>query len=402
VKTKALELKKRQAGLEENKTFCEFFAGIGLIREGLEPSGWKCIYANDIAEKKQEAYQTRFGKSEHFHLGDICKTEEVIARIPSRPALMTASFPCIDLSLAGHYRGLDGEHSSTFFGFAKVLESLKGRRPPVVMLENVTGLLSSRRGQDFATVTRCLADMGYWIDAFVLDASHFTPQSRPRVFVIGIVPELKPEEEVSRGCLWSNEEPCLLRPGSIIQFKRNLTLATGWVRLPIPEPPKRSLELSELLDMDNGQEWWNVQETRRHHNMMSDLHRRKVDELLVSGKRWVGTIFRRIRQNKQRAEVRFDGLAGCLRTPKGGSAKQIVIAVKEGELRMRWMSPREYARLQGVPDFPLVGTTIQQLWGFADAVCVPAIRWIDQHVISPLHELVARIESNCHARQSHS
>ena len=50
------------------------------------------------------------------------------------------------------------------------------------------------------------------------------------------------------------------------------------------------------------------------------------------------------------------------------------------------MTPREYARLQGTPDFPLVGTTIQQLWGFADAVCVPAIRWIDRHVLTPLSE----------------
>jgi DNA (cytosine-5)-methyltransferase 1 len=103
-----------------------------------------------------------------------------------------------------------------------------------------------------------------------------------------------------------------------------------------------------------------------------------------------------------RAEVRFDGLAGCLRTPRGGSAKQIVIAVKAGKLRMRWMSPREYARLQGVPDFPLVGTRIQQLWGFADAVCVPAIRWIDQHVISPLYGVATRTRGNGHARQSHT
>ena len=51
---------------------------------------------------------------------------------------------------------------------------------------------------------------------------------------------------------------------------------------------------------------------------------------------------------------------------------------------MRWMSPREYARLQGTPDFPLVGNTNQQLWGFADAVCVPVVSWIDQHVLTPL------------------
>ena len=66
-----------------------------------------------------------------------------------------------------------------------------------------------------------------------------------------------------------------------------------------------------------------------------------------------------------------------------------MVAVDAGRLRMRWMNPREYARLQGVPDFPLVGTTIQQLWGFGDAVCVPAISWIDRHVLTPLYESAA-------------
>lgn len=402
MKSATLKQAKRQAGAPEEKIFCEFFAGIGLVREGLEPSGWKCVYANDIDSKKKQGYEARFGQSEHFHLGDIWDTQEVIGRIPDRPSLMTASFPCTDLSLAGHYRGLDGHHSSTFFGFAKVLEALKDRRPPLVMLENVTGFLSSRKGQDFATAATCLSELGYWIDAFVLDASHFTPQSRQRVFVIGMLPDLKPKEVPSPGFFWSTEDSSLLRPESIVHAKRTLELPTGWVKLPIPDPPKRTLELAEVIDVGDEQEWWDERETRRHHDMMSDLHRRKVNELVASGKQWVGTIFRRVRQEKLRAEVRFDGLAGCLRTPRGGSAKQIVIEVKAGRLRMRWMSPSEYARLQGVPDFPLVGTTIQQLWGFADAVCVPAIRWIDQHVISPLYELSARTGSNGHGGQSHA
>ena len=381
----------------QRKTFCEFFAGIGLVREGLLASGWQCVYANDINPKKQEAYEAHFGKSDHFHLGDVWKTQEVVERIPGRPALMTASFPCIDLSLAGHYRGLEGEHSSTFFGFAKVLEALDECRPPLVMLENVTGFLSSRKGEDFATIACRLADLGYWLDAFVLDACHFTPQSRPRVFVIGVGTKYKPKEEAQPGFLW----PSILRTEPVVQFKRTLKLATGWITLPLPDPPDCTTTLSELIDVDEGQEWWDEKEVRRHHEMMSGLHRRRVDEILASKQQWIGTIFRRIRQKTMRAEVRFDGLAGCLRTPKGGSAKQIVIAIDAGKLRMRWMSPREYARLQGAPEFPLVGNTIQQLWGFADAVCVPAVAWIDRHVLTPLFESLSLAGRNGHARQSH-
>lgn len=402
MKTKALKSAGRRSRTIEGKTFCEFFAGIGLVREGLEPSGWSCVYANDIDPKKEAVYATRFGKSDHFHLGDVGETNEVVSRIRGRPFLATASFPCIDLSLAGHYRsGLEGEHSSTFFGFAQAIEALGNRKPSVVMLENVVGFLTSRKGQDFAAATRRLADLGYWLDAIVLDACHFTPQSRPRVFVVGIVPTLKPKEKMEKGWLWPVEQPHPLRPDTVMHFKRTLDLPTGWVTLPVPSPPNLSMKLADTIDIDDGQEWWSEHEVDRHYKMMSDLHREHVDEILASGERWVGTIFRRIRNKTMRAEVRFDGLAGCLRTPKGGSAKQIVIAIDRGRLRMRWMSPREYARLQGTPDFPLIGGTIQQLWGFADAVCVPAISWIDQHILSPLYESALPAGGNGHARQSH-
>lgn len=397
------QLDRQQAGTEGGKTFCEFFAGIGLVREGLESSGWSCVYANDIDPKKQEAYETRFGKSDHFHLGDVGQTQEVLGRIHVKPFLATSSFPCIDLSLAGHYRsGLEGEHSSTFFGFAKAIEALGARKPPVVMLENVVGFLTSRKGEDFTSACRRLADLGYWLDMLVLDACHFTPQSRPRVFVVGVAPELKPKEEAGTGWLWPIEQPHRLRPDTVMHFKRNLELPTGWIALPVPEPPRLAVKLADLIDIDDNQAWWSEYEVTRHSKMMSDLHKGRVDAIMASGERWVGTIFRRIRQQTMRAEVRFDGLAGCLRTPKGGSAKQIVIAIDRGTIRMRWMSPREYARLQGTPEFPLVGGTIQQLWGFADAVCVPAIRWIDRHVLSPLYESASKASNPGDARSSHA
>ncbi len=378
---------KRRSG---DKTFCEFFAGIGLVREGLEPSGWSCGYANDIDPKKRQAYVARFGPSDHFHLGDVGETDEVARRVPGRPFLATASFPCIDLSVAGHYRGLvDGFHSSTFFGFVKLLDALGDQKPPVVMVENVPGFLTSRRGEDFAIAARRLADLGYWLDAIVLDASHFTPQSRPRVFLFGMDADLKPKERPQSGWLWPPDEISPLRPSRIRDFKAKLELSTGWVTVPLPRPPERTERLADAIDADDGQPWWDEADVRRHYDMMSDRHRHQVEGIVQSGTRWVGTIFRRIREGAMRAEVRFDGLAGCLRTPKGGSAKQIVIAIDRGKLRMRWMTPREYARLQGTPDFPLVGTTNQQLWGFADAVCVPAIRWIDLHVLTPLYDSAA-------------
>ncbi|HVJ83498.1 MAG TPA: DNA cytosine methyltransferase, partial [Planctomycetia bacterium] len=131
------------------RTFVEFFAGIGLVREALGRHGWTCSYANDIDAKKEVLYRLRFGAGDHFHRGDVWETEEVVSRIEGRPFLATASFPCVDLSLAGHGRGLSGSHSSTFFGFTRILSALGERRPPAVMLENVVGFLTSHDGADF-------------------------------------------------------------------------------------------------------------------------------------------------------------------------------------------------------------------------------------------------------------
>ena len=367
------------------KTFAEFFAGIGLMDEGLRPLGWQCIYANDNAPRKQQMHAARNGADTCYHLEDVNNTAAIVERIPGSPFLTTASFPCVDLSLAGNYRGFDGRHSSTFFAFVDVLKALGKRRPKVVMLENVVGFLSARQGADFRVAATTLAELGYWLDVFVLDAAHFVPQSRPRVFVVAVADGLQPTPP-SELPDWAGAAPNPLRPAAVLRALESLELPTGWAPFPLPDPPRRQVKLADVIDLDDAQEWWEPADVQRHYDMMSDLHRQRLDEKLRSGERFVGTIFRRVRADGQRAEIRFDGLAGCLRTPRGGSGRQIVVTTDQGRLRMRWMSPREYGRLQGVADFPLTLSTNQMLFGFADAVCVPAIRWIDRHVLTPLYE----------------
>ncbi len=313
--------------------------------------------------------------------------------------MATASFPCIDLSLAGHWRGFAGEHSSTFFGFAKLLKTLDDRRPKLVMLENVTGFITSQGGKDFEAAVRALAELGYWIDAFVLDARYFVPQSRPRVFVIGLHESMAPSIAFRKSQLdwiadrWTETVERAhksIRPPKLLDLIRSIELPTGWAAFDIPFPKGHRLDIAQLIDLDDEQAWWDTLALTKHLDMMNDRHRKLVDDMLSAGASFVGTIYRRKRMGKTQAEVRFDGLAGCLRTPKGGSAKQIVIALDKGRLRMRWMSAREYARLQGAETFPLVANNIQNLYGFGDAVCVPVIRWIDEHILSPVFECDSR------------
>ncbi len=361
------------------KTFAEFFAGIGLVREGLTPGGWRCIYANDFDEMKRRFYEARFGVESHFHLEDVNNVDAVVDRIDGSPFLATASFPCTDLSLAGRYAGLDGKHSSAFYAFEEVLRRLGDRKPQVVMLENVVGFLSSNKGRDFETAVTRLADLGYYILAILLDASHFLPQSRPRVFVFGVQ---NPPFEWRIGRSWG-----LRTPKALLDARHRIELRTGWLTAEFPNPGHWKTMLRELIDVDDDGDW-----TRAKFELsvsrIPEAHVDMIDMAYRDGRMWVGTAFQRTRHGKQVVEVRFDGLAGCLRTPKGGNGRQIVVILDPARERtvLRWMKPIEYARLQGAPDYPLVGSVTQQLFAFADAVCVPAIEWIDRNILTPAYD----------------
>ena len=131
-----------------DKTIAEFFAGIGLMRIDLENAGWHIAFANDIDHDKWQMYVDDFGDTGEFVVDDIHKLKP--SQVPT-VSLATASFPCNDLSLAGARHGLAGAQSSAFWGFIDILKAFKRdrRQPPLVLLENVTGFLTSHDGHDF-------------------------------------------------------------------------------------------------------------------------------------------------------------------------------------------------------------------------------------------------------------
>ncbi len=362
-------------------TVAEYFAGIGLVRMGLQPLGWRVGFANDISVKKYEMYKTFFPDAEtHYVISDIFDITP--ATVPAT-TIATCSFPCIDLSLAGNMNGLmKGAHSSAFWGFIEILKQQGESAPPLVLVENVPGWLISNQGKDFRGTVQALNQLGYACDVFVLDALRFTPQSRLRVFLVGA--------KISS----SKAESLLARPKSLLsdQLKKSIVANRDlrWFchELP-PPPPLREAGLFDVIELmdETDNRWWSPHEVERHVAMMKDTHRQRVEQL-VQGKSFsYRTFFRRIREEQQRAEVRDDELAGCLRTAVGGSGKQFLIRAGRKQIRMRAMTPREYARLQGVPDlYPINVAGVQALTGFGDAVCVPAISWIGKHVLNPLAE----------------
>ena len=365
----------------QTKTVAEYFAGIGLVRLGLEQAGWRVEFANDFDPQKQEMYAAYFDEAPgHYIVEDVFKLG---AETIPRTLLATSSFPCIDLSLAGNLNGMvNGKHSSAIWGFLRILKEQGKDRSPIVMLENVPGWLTSNNGQDFRITIEALNKLGYVCDVFNLDALRFTPQSRLRIFVIGV------QVDQPNRCFGE----FLDRPRSLAstQLKRavdaNQDLA--WHFLNISSPPPIKVDglgsIIETFDI-NDSRWWSEEETQRHLAMMAPSHLKRVKELEAQPKYSYRTVYRRRRQGVQRAEVREGDTAGCLRTARGGSSRQIVVMAGHGQTRMRHMTPREYARLQGVPDeYPIPGNVIQALTGFGDAVCVPAIKWIGVNVLNPL------------------
>lgn len=352
-----------------NRTAVEFFAGIGLVRLALQRAGWSVVFANDIDSKKYEMYSAAFGGHDYI-LRDIASLQP--DEIPDSE-LATASFPCIDVSLAGSRAGLNGKHSSTYWHFYSLIKRMRERKPRFVLLENVVGLLHSAQGEDLRSICRSLNGLGYMCDLLLVDAVNFVPQSRPRLFIVG-VQEPQSEEHILAA-------PHPARPGSVTSFMRaNRDL--GWTLHPIGALPSRKKTLADIID-HQANSWWDSDRAQHLWSQMSEPHKKLVHGLMQSENPVYATVYKRVRPTGCRAEVRADGIAGCLRTPRGGSSKQFLIEAHKGKWRVRNMSPREYGALQGIPSsFPIRVPENQALLGFGDAVCIPAVTWVIRNTIN--------------------
>jgi DNA (cytosine-5)-methyltransferase 1 len=356
-----------------------------MARLGLGEA-WACAFANDFDPVKAETYRANFpagssGAADHFHPGDVWRL--TAADLPGQADLAWASSPCQDFSLAGARAGLAGGRSSAFFGFWRLVEALagEGRGPRLIVIENVSGLLSSHGGRDFAALGEALAAQGYSFGALEIDAAAFVPQSRPRVFVVA-TREPAPAALVG-------ESPFHTRAVKAAAAALPPALAARWVWWRTPAPPRRNTDLAAVLEPDAAVAWHTPERTARWLELMAPLHRAKLEAAGAHGGRTVGAVYRRMRveggRRVQRAEARFDGLAGCLRTPRGGSSRQVVVVAEGGRVRTRLLSPREGARLMGLPEtyrLPAAATAALHVAG--DGVAAPVVRWLAQELLEPL------------------
>jgi len=377
-------------------TFYEFFAGGGMARAGLGP-GWTCLFANDFDPKKSLAYQNNWGTGGELKVADVRKVG--LHDLPGRADLVWGSFPCQDLSLAGVGAGLKGERSGTFYPFWTAIRRLTrdGRAPAIIALENVCGALTSHDGRDFEIICQTFVRSGYRVGALVINADLFVPQSRPRLFFVGV----RAGVEI---------DPALLSPEPIEPFHtRGLCRAVA--RLPaalqakllwwnLPTPDHRLDTFADLIqEQPTGVAWHTSQETAQLLAKMSPVNLAKLAAAKRAGRRIVGGVYKRTRLDErgdkvQRAEVRFDEVAGCLRTPAGGSSRQVILVIDGKRVRSRLISARETARLMGLPDSYRLPKNYNEAYHLTgDGVVVPVVAHLARHLFEPIvakKQLVAR------------
>jgi DNA (cytosine-5)-methyltransferase 1 len=208
----------------------------------------------------------------------------------------------------------------------------------------------------------------------------FVPQSRQRLFVVGTKTEtVSAVNETPK----FYESDC--RPAALADFIL-WSPEINWRVRELPRLPKSKLKLTDIVEIlsPNSQTWWSRQRCDYLLNQMSKKHCTIANEMIHGSETTYGTVFRRVRNGKSMAELRTDGIAGCLRTPRGGSGRQILFTAGKGQFAVRLLTARECARLMGAGEFKISVGLNQALFGFGDAVCVPVIEWIARNYLNPV------------------
>ncbi|MBO3275197.1 DNA cytosine methyltransferase [Pseudomonas schmalbachii] len=381
--------------MSDKYSFFEFFAGGGMARAGLGDQ-WQCLFANDMDSVKASTYVKNWGDC-HFDGRDVreVKTED----LKSFGDLAWASFPCQDLSVAGNGLGIGSSSTEKFtrsgalWPFLDLIEEMRqeSRQPPLLVLENVVGLLTLEQGRDFAAICLRLGEIGYRYGAVIIDAKHFLPQSRPRVFIIAVRRDIEIPRKLSHGMATASwHTPTLLRAHKTLPQLAH----EEWVWWDLgPAPALEENALENLIKLE-GVEWHTPDETKRFINMMTPTHLARLEEAKLAENVTVGSLYLRMRReggtNKQRAEITFAPILGCLRTPRGGGSRPRIIVAGRGQVRTRLLSIQEAAALMGLGNTYVLPEIYHHAFKvIGDGVAVPSVRFLADRLLEPL-TIVAR------------
>ncbi len=346
----------------------DFFAGSGLVSSGL--SGYfNSVWANDICPKKAKFYTANHSVVD-FHLGSI---EDVSGVDLPEATLAWASFPCVDLSLAGNRAGLNAKRSGLFWAWLRVIDEMINR-PSILVIENVEGLFSSAGGDDYRSLHNSLVERGYRVGPMIIDAKYWVPQSRVRAFVIAIERKMDASQYISSVDSW-------IHTRSVKEAVKGLDDVLLWA---LPPPPQISVSFMDIVDYQAQRD----PEHKREKNisMIPERHRQMLDQYDF----YAAPGYKRTRSGKQVLELRFDGLAGCLRVPRGGNSRQYLVIKEDKKLSTRLLTSLETTKLMGVPKGYKVPGSYNEIYAaMGDAVAYPVVKFLCNNLLKGLADLAA-------------
>ncbi|WP_321947901.1 DNA (cytosine-5-)-methyltransferase [Paraburkholderia sp. J10-1] len=337
--------------------FIDLFAGIGGIRKGFEAHGGECVFTSEWNPFSRKTYLENYGE-DHPFIGDITAVDA--ADVPDHDVLL-AGFPCQPFSIAGVSKknALGRPHGfacttqgTLFFDVARIIAE---KRPAAFLLENVKNLVSHDRGRTFDVILQVLRDeLGYDVHYRVIDGRHFTPQHRERIIIVGF------------------REPTPF----------------SWDALALPEDGPR---LASILHRTDGGEPllpWDGERFFDH-----GAHRVQPKYTLTPG------LWAYLQQYAEKHRAAGNGFGFGLAFPdsvtrtlsaryhKDGS--EILVYQGEG-LRPRRLTPRECARLMGLPDtFRIPVSDTQAYRQFGNSVVMPVMREVARTMMPHLDAVLA-------------
>lgn len=365
-------------------TFVEFFAGGGLARLGLG-AGWECVLANDVCAKKAATYRANFG-ADHLKLQDV---RTLGATDVPAADLWWASFPCQDHSSAGSRAGFAGHRGSLVFEITRLLKAalMAGTAPAIVALENVTGFVRANDGRDFTSVVTALVSAGYRVGALMMDARDFVPQARERMILVAVRGETSPA-----GNLAGARHDARWHTRSLVKAVAGLppSVCKHWVWWRLPAPAPHGMQLGDVLDAPGSadQRWLPSAKVAEMLTKVTGRDAVRLDEARHAGRPFAattsGTRRDTVAGSVRVRTVRSDGRSGCLLS-RATTNRQQLMMIDGGNVGIRNFTPRELAKLIGVPaDYRLPRSTPETVRLMGDGVVVPVVRWLAANLLEPL------------------
>ena len=313
----------------QNLKFIDLFAGIGGFRIALEKHGAKCVFTSEWDEPAQITYKENFGDMPH---GDITKINE--ADIPKHD-ILCAGFPCQAFSISGKQKGFKDARGTLFFDIARIA---KHHQPKVLFLENVKNLVMHYHGNTLKIILRILDEIGYNAYYQVLMASHYgVPQARERIYIVA--------------------------------FRKDLGVNYFY----FPKPTYKKIYVKDVLEDDA--------KTSDCIVYRKDIKFWKRDETPQLKPIQIGQI-----NNGGQGEriYSINGHAITLSAYGGGAAGKTGAYFVNGKIRR--LSPRECARVQGFPEsFKIPVSKSQSYKQFGNSVAAPVVESVFLQILKVLN-----------------